>query len=509
MMSKEVLSFALLLAFAPVGEAAAFELAVPVGAEVTPAAALGGDNAGPVAESSDCSRGFFSRLAAAYREDAQPADPTASTPAPARRGMDSPFSSPPFPSSEWQLGGVDYPIGVPNENSQYPLEKAMACTKLGHWMQDNRIEVYGWINPSANISSSSHTNYPLSYATRPNRVEFDQFLFRIERIPDTVQTDHVDWGFHFDVLYGYDYHYTTMKGVTSDQLLHNPRPNSALNGKIYGNDPMIAYVDLYIPWVAQGMVITAGRYLSLPDIEAQFSPNNYLLTHSILYTVDAYTNMGIITTTKLNDQWTLQLGVHGGDDSAIWDDTSRLTAQACVRWVSKSNDDMLYPCVESYNHSRQTYNNLQEFVLTWGHRFTPSVHMLTEAYRIYVRDQALATDPSQSHAPTGVPGYPLGEAPNFPLGHNPAFGIVNYVNIELNPSNMMSIRNEFYNDEQGQRTGYATRYSSHTIGLTHWVSQDLEIRPELRYERAYDFPAYDAGRKNHQTTALVDAILHY
>jgi len=509
MMSKKVLSFALLLAFAPVGEAAAFELAVPVGAEVTPAAALGGVNAGPVAESSDCSRGFFSRLAAAYREDAQPADPTASTPAPARRSMDSPFSSPPFPSSEWQLGGVDYPIGVPNENSQYPLEKAMACTKLGHWMQDNRIEVYGWINPSANISSSSHTNYPLSYATRPNRVEFDQFLFRIERIPDTVQTDHVDWGFHFDDLYGYDYHYTTMKGVTSDQLLHNPRPNSALNGKIYGNDPMIAYVDLYIPWVAQGMVITAGRYLSLPDIEAQFSPNNYLLTHSILYTVDAYTNMGIITTTKLNDQWTLQLGVHGGDDSAIWDDTSRLTAQACVRWVSKSNDDMLYPCVESYNHSRQTYNNLQEFVLTWGHRFTPSVHMLTEAYRIYVRDQALATDPSQSHAPTGVPGYPLGEAPNFPLGHNPAFGIVNYVNIELNPSNMMSIRNEFYNDEQGQRTGYATRYSSHTIGLTHWVSQDLEIRPELRYERAYDFPAYDAGRKNHQTTALVDAILHY
>ena len=237
MMSKKVLSFALLLAFAPVGEAAAFELAAPVGAEVTPAAALGGDNAGPVAESSDCSRGFFSRLAAAYREDAQPADPTASTPAPARRGMDSPFSSPPFPSSEWQLGGVDYPIGVPNENSQYPLEKAMACTKLGHWMQDNRIEVYGWINPSANISSSSHTNYPLSYATRPNRVEFDQFLFRIERIPDTVQTDHVDWGFHFDDLYGYDYHYTTMKGVTSDQLLHNPRPNSALNGKIYDNDP--------------------------------------------------------------------------------------------------------------------------------------------------------------------------------------------------------------------------------------------------------------------------------
>jgi len=494
MQHKKALAFALLLALAPAGEAMA-------------ASDLGPAPGAPVAASSDCSAGFFSRLAAAYREDAQPADPNA--PAARRRGMDSPFSSPPFPSAEWQLGGVEYSIGVPNENAQYPLEKALACTRLGHWMQDNRIEVYGWINPSMNISSSSHTNYPLSYATRPNRVEFNQFLFRIQRVPDTVQTDHIDWGFHFDDLYGYDYHYTTMKGITSDQLLHHPRPDSALNGKIYGNDPMIAYVDLYIPWVAQGMVVTAGRYLSLPDIEAQFSPNNYLLTHSILYTVDAYTNVGVLTTTKLNDQWTLQLGVHGGDDSAPWDSTSKLSAQACVRWVSKSNDDMLYPCVESYNHGRQTYNNLQEFVLTWGHRFSPSVHMLTETYRIYVRDQALATDPSQSHAPTGKPGYPLGEAPDFPLGRSAAFGIVNYLNFELSPSNMLSVRNEFYRDLQGQRTGFATRYSSHTVGMTHWVTQDLEIRPEIRYEHAYDFPAYDGGRKNHQTTALVDAILHY
>jgi hypothetical protein len=360
--------------------------------------------------------------------------------------------------------------------------------------------MYGWINPSMNLSSSNFTNYPLSYATRPNRVEFDQALFRIQRVPDTVQTDHIDWGFHFDDLYGYDYHYTTMKGVTSDQLLNHPAPSQPLNGKIYGNDPMIAFVDLYIPWVAQGMVITAGRYLSLPDIEAQFSP---------LYTVDAYTNMGIITTTKLSDQWTLQLGVHGGDDSAIWDSTSRLSAQACVRWVSKSNNDMLYPCVESYNKSKQTYNNLQEFVLTWGHRFSPNVHMLTEAYRIYVRDQALTTDPWESQAPTGKPGYPLGQAPNFPLGNNPAYGVVNYFNIELDPSNMISIRNEFYKDAQGQRTGFATRYSSHTIGMTHWVSPDLEIRPEFRYERAYDFPAYDGGKKNYQVIALLDAILHY
>lgn len=442
--------------------------------------------------SSDCSSNFFSRLAAAYREDMNPAPADPNAPASARRAMDSPFSSPPFPSAEWQLGGMDYPIGVPNENAQYPLERALACTGLGHWMQDNRIETYGWINPSANVSSSNFNNYPLSYATRPNRVEFDQFLFRVERIPDTVQTDHVDWGFHFDNLFGYDYHYTTMKGVFSNQLLNNPNPNQPIAanagtaGKVYGDDPMIWYAELYIPSVAQGMVITAGRYLSLPDIEAQFAPNNYLLTHSILYTVDAYTNVGVLTTTKLSDQWTVQFGLHGGDDSAPWNSSSRLSLQACVRWVSAANNDMLYPCIESYNDKDQTYNNLQEFVVTWGHRFSPNVHMLTEAYRIYVLN-----------------------APGFPAGQDAAYGAVNYFNIELNPTNMISIRNEWYNDEVGQRTGYATRYISNTVGLTHWVSQDIEIRPELRYEHSLDVPAYDVGKKSSQTTALIDVIFHF
>lgn len=440
--------------------------------------------------SSDCSSNIFSRLASAYREDANPAPADPNAPATPRRAMDSPFGSPPFPSAEWQLGGVAYPIGVPNGNSQYPLEKALGCSRLGHWMQDHHIEIYGWINPSANLSTSSGTNYPLSYAVRPNRVEFDQFLLRIERIPDTVQTDHIDWGFHFDNLYGYDYHFTTMKGVLSNQLLNNPNPNQPLSGKVYGYDPMLFYGDLYIPWIAQGMVVRVGRWLSLPDIEAQFSPNNYLLTHSILYTVDPYTQMGVMTTTRLSEQWTVQLGINGSNDVAVWNHSARPSLQACVRWVSADNNDMLYPCLNNWNQSDYNYNNLQMVVMTWGHRFSPNVHVLTEAYRMYGRN---------------IPDF----GPNGSRGTAGEFGIVNYLNIELNPTTMISFRNEWYDDEKGQRTGYATHYSSHTLGMTHWVSPDIEIRPELRYEHSYDLAAYDNGRKNSQTTALLDLIVHY
>ncbi|WP_230473574.1 outer membrane beta-barrel protein [Dyella choica] len=448
-------------------------------------------------KSGDCSRNIFHRLGAAYVEDAQPPDPNA--PTPARRGLGTPLDSPAFPSAEWQLGGVSYPIGAPDENSQYPLEKALGCTVFGLWMKRHRIEMFGWLNAAANLSTSHFTNYPLAYQVRPNRVELNQAVLNIQRIVDTVQTDHLDWGFDISALYGYDYHFTTMKGVFSNQLLNNSSAYAALPGRTYGADPMLFYADIYVPWVAEGMVVRVGRWLSLPDIEAQFSPNNYLVTHSILYTADPYTQMGVLTTTRLNAQWTVQLGVHGSDDTAVWNRSARPTLQACVRWVSVSDDDMLYPCINSFNRDDYHYDNLQMYAATWGHRFSPHFHILTEAYWMYAR---------------GIPGYGPGGTPGV-AGSSPysgkagEFGIVNYMNFELSGADMVSFRNEFYNDEKGQRTGYATRYSEHTVGLTHWVSQDLEIRPELRYDHSYDLPAYDKGRRDYQLVAVIDAIVHY
>jgi len=44
----------------------------------------------------------------------------------------------------------------------------------------------------------------------------------IERVPDTTQTDHIDWGFRLTNLYGFDYRFTTASGYFSQQLLNNP-----------------------------------------------------------------------------------------------------------------------------------------------------------------------------------------------------------------------------------------------------------------------------------------------
>lgn len=37
--------------------------------------------------------------------------------------------------------------------------------------------------------------------------------------------------------------------------------------------------ELYILNVAQGLVLRLGRYISVPDIEAQLAPNSYMYSH--------------------------------------------------------------------------------------------------------------------------------------------------------------------------------------------------------------------------------------
>ena len=146
----------------------------------------------------------------------------------------------------------------------YPLTKAV-------WsafpvLKRARIKVYGWANVGVNASTSDKSNIPESYAAVPNRIELDQGVLRIERVLDTVQTDHVDWGFRFTPIYGMDYRWTTAQGWLSGQLLHH--------NYLYGFDPVEAYGLVYVPYVAQGMVIKIGRYISPPDIEAQLAPDN-------------------------------------------------------------------------------------------------------------------------------------------------------------------------------------------------------------------------------------------
>jgi hypothetical protein len=358
------------------------------------------------------------------------------------------------------------------------------------WLGECRID----------FSTSNKSNIPESYAIVPNKLELDQAVVRIERLPDTVQRDHVDWGFRVTPMYGIDYRWTTAQGWLSGQLLNHNRQ--------YGFDLVEAYGLVYVPNVAQGMVIKFGRYISPPDIEAQLAPDNYLYTHSLMFTFDCYTQTGINAAIKLNDQWSILFGIHAGDDTAPWNGAAHPTAMAMIRWASKSNNDSLWGGIDSLNGGKfkDGHDNLQQFNLTWTHRFN-EVLTSTEAYYIFQTHALIGgtvnNGPAHSWFQNVGPGAPI-------PGNAPAFGIVNYTEWKFSKKDFLSVRPiDYIVDFKGERSGFTTTMASWTVGVTHRFNELVSVRPEVRYEYAFSARPWDNGTRKGQLMFAMDALVRF
>jgi Putative beta-barrel porin-2, OmpL-like. bbp2 len=477
--------------------------------------------------------GFWQRLADSYKAHLFPAEAPATVagaPAAAPSGYDPdrvappPESVPPWPYATWPMGGTP---AIGYENIYYgPLMDAIWCGKSGKRWKDSRITFYGWMEVGGNISTSkSHFNkvtgtggnYPAAYSYEPNKVQLDQFAVYFERTPDEVQKDHFDWGFRFTALYGTDYKYTFSNGIYSTQYTKS--------GHLYGVDPVMYYLDLYFPKVFEGMNVRVGRYISIPDIEAQLAPNNLTYSHSLLYTYDPYTKNGIVATLKLSRNWSVQGEISGGSDIKFFErHENHLTPGACVIWTSNSGEDQIYPCMNGINDSRWRWNNVQHAVTTWYHKFNDRWHMDTEVWYMWESHTPNANNPDGLAAIAArypVPrfnfGAPFGAQCNASVAfcYSYEWAAVNYINYQYTPHDIFTWRTDFLNDARGQRTAFKTRYLEFDLAYTHWIGDTVELRPELRYEHAFNANAYNNptalpdGGKHNQLMLAADLIFHF
>lgn len=464
-----------------------------------------------------------------------------------RKGWpETPQTTPPMPFTEWPYGATTA-IGVSLPNSvDSSLMVGLANTPTGHWLQKNHIQAYGWINGGGNLSTNKVKpggNAPMAYIYTPNTLQFDQVVMYIERVPNTIQTNHIDWGFRLSALYGENYRYTTAYGIASYQLLNH----NAVNGYDF---PMM-YGELYVPNVSEGLLFRFGRYISIPDIEAQLAPNNYMYSHSMTYSFDNYTNEGIVASLAVSKNFILQLGVVGGSETAIWnmgksvnnpapnplypnatflkDPGAKPSAVACARFTWNDGKDTFYPCMDNINQGVWGYNNLQWFGFTFYHEFNEQWHISYEFYSVHQNNVANINNPiaAAAIAAGGTPFSPQYIPFNAP---NPAqcdnasaltctattIGTVAYINYQVSPLDNISFRPEFYDDKQGQRTGVKTRYLNVGIGWQHWLSPQIELRPEIDYDYALDKNAFNgdanAGippNKRYTVLGAMDIIAHF
>ena len=486
---------------------------------------------------------LFKYYGAEWGQAAAPSDPNA--PPAIRSGWPAePQSAPPMPFTDWPYGGTTQLGDNRTASVDSPLMTAIAHTGLGQAMSAAGIQAYGWVDVGGNVSTSSRQfgNAPAGYDFTPNRVQLDQVVMYVERTPDTVQTDHVDWGFRVSGIYGTDYRYTTAYGIASYQLLKY--------NKQYGYDFPMVYAELYIPQVAKGLMIRVGRYVSIPDIEAQLAPNNYMYSHSITYTFDNFTNTGIQGTLAVSKNVILQLALNAGTESTLWhvgkkipnpdpnplypnttmlkDPGATPSVSACVRLQSNSSHDAANFCADAINKGDWGYNNLQWYGFTYYHKFSDKFHVSFEAYNLFENKVPNLNNPiaAAAIAHGGTPFSPQYIPFNAPDGaqcksatvltcRSNVYAVLTYWNYQPTPRDNVSLRVEWMDDKVGQRTGVAAIYRDVGLGLQHWFSPQIEARPEVTYcwasKPAFNGDGFAGLAPDKKTEAVLsgDIIFHF
>jgi hypothetical protein len=98
-----------------------------------------------------------------------------------------------------------------------------------------------------------------------------------------------------------------------------------------------------------------------------------------------------------------------------------------------------------------------------------------------------------------------------------------YLNYRISGLDTISLRGEFFNDMEGQRTGVKTRYIEAGIGWQHWLSPQIEFRPEVSYYRSMDANAFNGNvnaapcppcavvlpTRDYSVIAAMDMIWHF
>jgi hypothetical protein len=463
-----------------------------------------------------------------------------------------PGTVPPLAYTDWPSGAVESMGDTVPNSMDSPLMAAIANTSLGQLMHDNHFQFYGWVNGGFNISSNQTQpggNGPIGYTYTPNQAQLDQAVVYLDRFPDTVQTDHFDWGMRLSALWGQNYRYTNSFGIASYQF----------NGKnnIYGYDFPMEYVDLYWPQpfnhLVEGLEIRIGRYISIPDIEAQLAPNNLTYTHSLTYTWDNYTNTGIVASWQVTPSLMIQTGITDGTETPIWhwgdtipnlmpynalyngtrynkDPGNQPSATLCVQYKWNDGWDTLYPCVDGINDGTWGYNNLQWHGFTYYHRWDDHWHNDFESYYLSERKVPNLNNPEAlaifngggtPFSPQNVPfnGPNLAYCNNANLTCNVhAIGVLDYINYTLDPLNNFTGRLEWYDDPNGWRTGTGGRTQYYDIGLSwqHWFSPQIEVRPEITYWRSIGTAAFNGysidgipNNKKYTAQFASDLIFHF
>lgn len=362
---------------------------------------------------------------------------------------------------------------------RWPLMRELQGTYPGWLLDGNRLSFNGWVEAAFTASSNAHDQLPMGFNYRANEINVQQAWLRFDRSVVTSGTTEPTFGFRVDAFAGLDYRFTIARGLFDSQLTDNQGEPAT-----YGVDPVQFYAEAYVPTVGRGLDVKLGRFFAIFGVESIDTTQNVFASHSYTFIYNPFTHTGALAALKLTDAWTVQAGLTTGSD-VFFDAAAAPTFIGGAKWAPPDGRDSvaLFTILGPGRFdATENFNNLQVFDLVYTHKFSARLNYTLDALFAFQTD-----------------------VPN--LGIITEYGLVQYVTCQLAPKLSASGRLEFFDDVQGQRTGFAGLYTAVTAGLTYRPCKELALRPELRFDTNGESRPFEG--KHGVVTAALDAVIRY
>jgi hypothetical protein len=320
----------------------------------------------------------------------------------------------------------------------------------------------GWIQGAANASSAERSNLPFGFPYFAGDLQLDQAWLRLDRK-----------GMRLDVFAGTDYAFTRARGLFARQ-----------SGDI-GFDPIQFYIEGHSRGIGRGTDVRIGRFTSPIGAEYNDGPSNVLASHSYAFIYDPFTHTGVYASTALDADWTLLNGIVTGSDVFV-DPAARPTYINGARWIDHADTRRSAQLVTILGPGRfdveHGFNHVDVYDLVVT---TPlAKKFLLTLHAVHGREDA-------------VPG----------LGDVDWLGVVPYLTWTLTDTVSSTLRLEHFDDDEGNRTGFAGTYRTATLGVAWKPRRWLMLRPEVRFDD-HDGGTPFEGR-SHLSTATLDFVTRW
>lgn len=370
------------------------------------------------------------------------------------------------------------------------LMKHLQGSWLGVGLTDNRMSISGWTEMSYTGSTTAITNQPVVWNDRANRFLLQQAWLRLERSVVTSGTAEPTFGYRIDILGGSDYRFTLPRGLFNSQLLN---ANGTQN--LYGVDPIQFYVNGYFPGLFQGTEVRIGRLYTPFGSESLEAVSTPLMSRSYAFNWSPpFTHMGIGLYPTFNDQWSGVFMLANGNDVFI-DPAQEARFVGAITYSAPNQRDAITfgtsigrgkfnagqpfnPATVGLMTEPAGRSNINVFDLVWTHIF--SERFIYGFETIYGYQYAV---------PANVPGGIIDNQATTGTAHWGS--IVNYFTYNYTKRLSSILRVEFFDDFEGQRTGFEGLYSAVTFGVQYRPRPGVIFRPEVRYDHNHESTPFE------------------